>query len=507
MKKSRLLLTGMGCFLCFGTLSMLNVLFLPYARSLYRYSMLPTLLAMLLFLCGYRLLSRRIALADEALLKKQLHVVQPCLIALLFVLQLALGYLMEYTPAGDNFALYSGSIMWADEGSLNSDPNYGLYFARFSNQWGFLQLLFLLRRLFTLLHIRSFFMLLVAVQALLYMPAVAACASAAQMLGGTRARARMLLLLFSLLPLYLAAGVLYTDTYSTPFVVLAFYFLLRVARAERLRSKLSFAFCAGACVFFGAQIKPTVFIVFIAAAIVWVLSMKPLHAIACILLSGVIVFSGTIASHRFMLHHLIDPSVYRQQHTPSIHWFMMSIPTSDHPYGNGSGDYGPTWQLMDDGASHEEIMSSIYTRIKDRIYTLRYPDRFVTAMLRKNSAIMGDGTFGMTEMLDDSPVRPNVLSQIVLEPGAYYPIYTSICTGIFMADLMLALLGCLQAIRRKCTDAAIGYIALFGILLFLMLWEARSRYLFNYIPLLLILSSLYIPNAKGTPSSSLTLPI
>ena len=37
MLKKKLLLTGMGCFLCYGALTFLNVTLLPYARACYGY--------------------------------------------------------------------------------------------------------------------------------------------------------------------------------------------------------------------------------------------------------------------------------------------------------------------------------------------------------------------------------------------------------------------------------------------------------------------------------------
>ena len=134
-------------------------------------------------------------------------------------------------------------------------------------------------------------------------------------------------------------------------------------------------------------------------------------------------------------------------------------------------------------------MDSIYSRMKDKIYTLRYPDRLVLAALRKNAANFGDGTFGMTEMLDDNPVRPNAVSQVVLEEGRYYALYQAVASGVFFAQLMLAVLTCVRDIRRWDLRMAPGYVAAFGMMLFLMLWEARARYFFGFVPVILLLAS------------------
>ena len=62
----------------------------------------------------------------------------PVYLAVLFAAQVLFGWLLEYTPAGDNFMLFNGSKMLALEGSFANYPDFGLYLARFSNQWGFL---------------------------------------------------------------------------------------------------------------------------------------------------------------------------------------------------------------------------------------------------------------------------------------------------------------------------------------------------------------------------------
>ena len=169
---------------------------------------------------------------------------------------------------------------------------------------------------------------------------------------------------------------------------------------------------------------------------------------------------------------------------------MMSIPTADNPYGGATGDYGITWGMMDEGATRKEIMDSIYTRIRDRVYTLRYPNRLIAAALRKNASLFGDGTFGMTEMLDDGPVRENAVSSVVLEGRAHYGLYSAVTSGIWIAQMLLAASGCLRDIRRRDLRAALPCIALFGMMLFLMLWEARGRYIFSFVPVMLLLGAL-----------------
>ncbi|MGN0996137.1 MAG: hypothetical protein ACI4PG_04470 [Candidatus Ventricola sp.] len=485
--RCQLLLTGMGCFLFAVGVTLVNVLLLPYERACHGIGGAQVLLPLALTVLLLGWLGRRLRAADEGRLLRVRAVAVPVFLIGLFGAQALLGYLMAYTPAGDNHAVYVGAQLLAGEGSLVNHPDYALYFARYENQWGFTLMLSAVWRLCSLLGIADAAPVLVLLQAALYVPGMCAGLSVMRTLRGVRGELMLLAAAALCLPLLLAAAVLYTDTFSLPFVLIALDWALRALRAGTLRRQLGCAAVCGLAVLIGAQIKMTVLIVLIAAVLCWLLSARPARALAMCALSAAIVLSGTAAARSTALRVLVDPQVHAQQRMPILHWVMMSVPRGDNPYGNAPTDYNITWKMMDEGASREEIMRSICTRLKDRVYTLRYPNRLIAAALRKNVAFAGDGTFGMTEMLDDNPVRPNAVSEIVLEGGAHFPAYKAVCTGAFAAQLLLAWLGCLRDIRRRDTRAALLYVAFFGIAFFLMLWEARSRYLFSFVPVALML--------------------
>ena len=489
-KRQFLLRAGMGCFLFAALAALVNILIFPYARIYHGY---PAALVYVSFgaaLFLFVFAGRKLRAAEEARLLRIRSIAVPAYLIALFLLHILLGYLMEYVPAGDNFMLYNGSQTLARDGDFHTYPDFGLYLARFSNQWGFLMMLTGFWKLLAMLGIESCFMPLVVVQAALYAVGVCCALRIVRHLGGVRGELMLLVLLALCLPMYFAAAVLYTDTFSLPFVLLALELALRAGEAKTLKGQLLLALACGVVTFIGGQIKMTVAIVMIAAVLCWLLTMKPLRAALCSMLCLLTLTLGTTAVQQAMLGPVIDPAVYAQQNTPVIHWIMMSIPTGNNPYGNATGDYGITWGMMDEGASHEAVMDSIYTRMKDRIYTLRYPNRLLAAMMRKNAAAMGDGTFGLSEMLDDNPVRENGVSAFVLAGRPYYPVYSAVCTGVYLAGLLLALCGCARDLRRRDTGAAMLYIAAFGVMLFLLIWEARSRYFFNFVPVFLMLCAL-----------------
>ena len=484
--RTKLLRSGLGFFAFAVGISLVNVLVFPYARKNYGYGLIGLWLAYAAALALLTLAGRAVSRmrADKA--ERAVRILAPAFTLLLFAVHLLMGYLLEYTPSGDNFMLYKSSQMLATDGNFDNYPYFYLYLSRFSNQWGFTLMLTAFYKLILALGVTQTFYPLVLVQAVLYVFSTRATLRIARRLSGAKGELMTLLMLACCLPMYVAAAVLYTDTFSVPFIMVALDLALRIKDAQSRGAQLALSAACGAVVLIGCQIKMTVLIALMAAVIVWLLEMKPGRAMLCTALCAAIVGGGTAAVQHYMKNEVLDPEMVAQHHTPAIHWVMMSIPSGNNPYGGFSGDYAITWGMMEEGATHEEVMASIYSRMKDKIYTLRYPNRLISAALRKDSAFMGDGTYGMTEMLDDGPVRENVVSSFVLEGRSRYRLHMTLCTGIWLAQLTLALLACVRDIRRS--DPASGakagslrymtlYVAFFGAALFLMLWEARGRYL------------------------------
>ena len=487
-KRKGLLCIGMGLSAFALAATAANVIIAPYARACHGYAFSGMLISLAAALALFLAAGKKIGAAEEAQLARIARVTRPAFLIALLVCHLLMGYWMEYVPSGDNFMLYDGSYTLAKLGNFGGQ-DFDLYLSRYSNQWGFFLILTAFHKLLLALGITNRFYALVLVQTALYTLAMNALLAIARRLRGVRGELMLTLMLALCAPLYLAAAVLYTDTFSLPFVIFTLYFALRVGDAATLRGALAHAALCGLCALIGCQIKMTVAIVLIAAVIVWLLTMRPVRALAAAALSAVILVGGTQGVHRAMTTYVLDPAMVAQHNTPTIHWVMMSIPTSDNPYGGATGDYGITWGMMEAGASREAIMDSIYSRIKDRIYTLRYPNRLMAALMRKNAAALGDGTFGMTEMLDDNPVRENAVSSLVLEGRPLYGAYSAVCSGVWFAALLLAAASVCADVRRRDTRGAIVAIAVLGALIFLLLWEARSRYVFGYVPLVLLLAA------------------
>ena len=484
---------GISLFFIAVALSFFNVFLLPFARINYQYSFPGLILSFILFSCFFYWVSLKIRNLSDSRAESLCRFLVPAYCVLMAIIYLAMGHFMEYTPSGDNFMLYNASQVLARQGHFDPGSDFILYFCRFSNQWGFLLLLSLFDKLLFSFGITECFYPLVLFQLLLYELAFITLFSLARRFSSHHGILRLLFILSFCFPLYLAAAVLYTDTFSLPFVLFTFWASLHVLEAKDLKKRILWALLCGLFAFLGGQIKMTVAIILIASALTWFLCLPIKQAAVSLLASLVLFFSGTSWVHFFVLNRYLDKEIYKQENTPIIHWIMMSIPDGDNPYGGFSQDYALTWKMMDEGASHQEVMDSIYSRMKDKIYSLRYPNRLFLAVSRKNAASIGDGTFGMTEMLDDGPVRYNLISKVVLENGPRYSLYLAACSGIWFSVLLSALLHAWANRKRPAPALLLLCVSCLGILLFLMIWEARSRYIFSFVPLFLLLASTDTP--------------
>ena len=84
-----------------------------------------------------------------------------------------------------------------------------------------------------------------------------------------------------------------------------------------------------------------------------------------------------------------------------------------------------------------------------------------------------------------------------------YSYYLYFAQGIQFAFVMCLLITAYKAIVSKNYENTYIRIAIFGVLIFLLLWENRSRYLLNYIPIFIVIIIEFFYNLKLTNSKIL----
>ena len=172
----------------------------------------------------------------------------------------------------------------------------------------------------------------------------------------------------------------------------------------------------------------------------------------------------------------------------------------------GYGQYGDGgWYIFSTSFDDpDERNAALLSEIIDRVYYLRYPNRLINMMSRKNLSTFGDGTFTLSEIIEaDAPEPDSPVKAVIFRQGRFFGAYYHLCTALFMAQMLLACLSCAQAIRRRDADGAALYITLLGAFLFLSIWETRGRYFFQFEMVLLAAAAiLRTRQPSPTPSAA-----
>lgn len=441
-----------------------------------------TLITLLLFLPGIYFIRRAIFKHDAFMLKHYKKLLF-FFAAFMLILQIIFGCILRFDPVFDMDAIYGGAIEWVETGTFASYYDYYYYFP---NNLGGMSLLYIFFKLASYLGISDFFTVGLIVNSILSVCAMLICSLTAKELGGAKHAVFILAFFLCSLPFYFIAPAFYTDSLSLIFPILIIYLALRLRRAVQPWQTAVFSVLIGLTASIGMMIKSTVIITLLAVIICLLMNKKLLKALVCCLCSAcVIIISLTAFNSYFASRHLTDAEKARIQNTPYTHWLMMGLKGTG---GYNAADYEFTRSFEDPIERNQAINKEIRRRISEL-----GPAGLIELAAVKGALSMGNGTYALSDFLDDSPVRQSPLHSFLLYSSPYYPAYSSICCGIHLSIMFLAVMSALEkllaALKKKYTEPArfmAPYIAFFGLALFLLMWETSGRYITNYIPILFI---------------------
>lgn len=312
-------------------------------------------------------------------------------------------------------------------------------------------------------------------------------------------------------PLYLYAPIVYTDTLSMPFAVWSVYAwsLIRfpddlTSRVNRLPASAALGLLAGA----GYLIKPVAAIGLAAFVLdyfiysgeygtarqhikggikVVLTKMLPVATAFTLFILVVVSFHAYIDLKGY--NSRLDPN----KSIPYTHWILMGMnkPLAEggtsYGYGGFSGDdvkFSRTFKTIK--AKEAAEVAQIRQRLGE--FGVR---GYVSFILKKVEWTWTDGTYYTTVKLNRFPVKLSMLHKFVLPnrgiSNSLYLSFAQLTQGIL---LFLIFSGALFSLRHKMGSAyRFLLIMCLGLMLFLALWETRSRYLTFMIPILMIMAA------------------
>ena len=481
-----LLLLGMGLMIPCYAFTVLNVTLSPwplYDRSRAALVLLTAACTALLWL------ALRAADRHEAFFARHERQVLLGAAALTFAVQMVMAHVLRFVPITDAEQCFTAAQLIVDTGTFGNVERPWVYFTRCSNNLGFVYVLAAIFRFFAALGWGDRFMQAALVCSLLFTLGLLAGANVCRRIGGVKAQIRMLILFASCLPFLYCTTELYTDAFSLAFPTMVFCCALHARDGKTLKHRLLWAALFALCSFIGAQMRFTAIIASI-ASLIWLVFSLHIRTTALLsaLLAAVFALGGAMVDAETARH--LDPEDVKRRSLPILHYLAMGLPVQeDEGYGQyGYGGWYVFTTSFDDPKARD---AALLEEIIDRVYYLRYPSRMLNMMSRKNLSTFGDGTFRLNEIIEaDDHAPDNAVKQVIFGQGRWYPAYYHLCTALFMAQMVIAMLACAQAIRRRNTAGAPLFIALVGMFLLLCIWETRARYFFQFEMVLLCAGAL-----------------
>ena len=284
-------------------------------------------------------------------------------------------------------------------------------------------------------------------------------------------------------PFYVYVAYYYTDTFSLPFITIAIYLYLCAIDSKKKIGRYLLLIGSGFIIALGFKLKATIVILLVAVIIHLFLSQKLRTALKY---TGVIAASFIVMFFSYnivvdQLHIVSEEEAYEKQ-MPYVHWIMMGL--------NGNGGYNADDVLYTQSFPNiEEKTAADLSVIKQRLSDYGF-NGFINHLTNKAvHNTWGDGTYYIFGEGKTVPETNSKLWEFVLSTGKYYNIFYYYCQGFHLAILTLLMISLLIGIKKGIVNGTLLFkIAIYGLFLFLLIWETRSRYVFGFAPLLLLIS-------------------
>lgn len=274
--------------------------------------------------------------------------------------------------------------------------------------------------------------------------------------------------------------IFYTDTLTLPFVSFSIYIIYKFFYKKT--SIFEIILC-GLSLGIGGILKPTVLIILIALIIFMFLksNKKPKQYALTALLLICLSLLPTIANN---IYKKISFDEYRLYENRLIidHYIMVGL--GDEHDGAYSDEY---FNFTTNIKGEDQKKIYIDDVIMYRINELKENHGFLEFYNRKNSFTWTNGSFYAPQCLNSN--ADNQFLKYIYSDNGSDNLYWAICNVQWSLILALMVIGC--SLKKYLSKDMFEFkvlldIATFGLILFLCMWEASSRYVINFLPIFLI---------------------
>lgn len=306
-----------------------------------------------------------------------------------------------------------------------------------------------------------------------------------------------LLLSFFFTPLYLYVPIFYTDTLTVAFAPFILFLSTFIDEKKNKTIFLLF-FAMSILLFVGMKIKMTVIFILVGFIFYYFIKhkFKLLFSFCAIFLVSYLCLNSIYQS-QVVNRQSFAFKVNDYGSIPITHWIMMGIEdkNADNSSRNSYGGYNENdYKLTQSYTSASESVSMHFNEIKRRLKLYGVVGYF-DYLTKKAVNAWGDGSYFVQVALGMNHFNNNTsIQNFFIGNSNDIILYFEI--SVQMAFLFIICFSSWYCLKHRCTDTLIEHVAIFLLFIFLLFWENRSRYLYNYIPLFIIVITYYIDKFK-----------
>lgn len=385
------------------------------------------------------------------------------------------GFLLRFTPSFDMDSIYGGAIQWLQEGSFT---NYYEYYGYFPNNLGAMVILHAVFYIASVFGISDFFAVGIVFNSILITATAMIVSLTCKKLKGELAGIMALAFFLACIPFLFMGAAFYTDSLSVLFPVLFYYLYLYFKEQKTWKKRILFAGVMSVVLTIGMLIKFTVLIILVAVIIDALLSIDWKKVCLIVVFSIFVAFVSFNIMGTYMYSRHLDKQVCEELKTPYLHWVMMGL--------QNYGYYSPEDYEYTRSFKADERNKACLSKIEERVNNMGFKG-ITELFINKADVCFGDGTFALSDFLDDAPAKDRWLHKYILYAGERYSSYQHLVTGILLGIYLFMLIGAIMCLKEREKNIILApRLAGLGILAFLLMWETSGRYFTNFVPLLLI---------------------
>lgn len=403
----------------------------------------------------------------------------------MFFLQIMLICFLKYTPHVDALYLHEGAKRFAESGDFSNITTLcgktDYYFQVYPNNWAILFTLSGIYRVFYLLFGFIPYELGAVLSVICINLAGWLTYKTAKLIFNDESNVKPILchLIFLMHPgFYINAPVFYTDTFSMPFVMGSVYYFIKALKSENIKKFLINTLVAAIIMGLGNSAKGSLAVLLV-AFIIYGFMKAGFKKGLCISICSAVALTGFSSFIRTagIKAGIADEQTLYEKELPLSHWINMSL--------KENGLYNKEdrlWvnQFPNIDAKDKACRESIKQRITN--YGV---SGMVVYLGKKIIKTWGDSRFhrSFLHRCQNGTLRRFLLS------NKRFALYANTLHYFIILGILASCIGGFRAKgKEKFDEIFFIRLTLAGFTAFFLIWEIKSRYLLNVIPLMIILA-------------------